>query len=110
MPGEVRQEVSRRCVMHQSSHRDTHNARLSIASTLIFATPVFTSAGLITVPITKIEQRRQIAVSHEDDISSFAAIAPVRPSLRHEFLTAEAHAAMTTISRSDENFRFIDEH
>ena len=52
----------------------------------------------------------QIGVGDEDDVAAAAAVAPVRPALRHELLAAEAEAAVAAAARLDANADAIVEH
>jgi hypothetical protein len=66
--------------------------------------------SLVAALITKIKQGGQIAVGDDDDVPTLAAVTPVRSSLRHEFLTPEAHTAAATFTSGHKYFRLIDEH
>jgi hypothetical protein len=107
---EIGQEMAQVGVADHCPNWDAQHTTRSIAPFLIAAAPVLAAACLVSALISEIQQRSQTAVGRDDNVSPFAPIASVRPSLGHEFLPPEAHAPTAAVSRCHKNFRFIDEH
>ena len=55
------------------------------------------------------EQRRDVVVGDEPDVTATAAVATVRPAHRHRALPPEADAARATVAATDVQLALVDE-
>ncbi len=78
------------------------------AAFLIFAFAVLTSFGVVMLLVTKIEKRGKLAVGLQDYVPALSSVAAVGPAPGNVFFTPKAEAAVSSVSRFDEDFRFID--
>ncbi len=58
--------------------------------------------------VPEIEKGCDLGIGRKKYVSTFAAIAPVRAAPRNIFFTPEANASLPSVSRFDEDFRFIN--
>jgi hypothetical protein len=71
---------------------------------------MFSPSCRIALLIAKIEQGAEVAIGLKNDITSLAAISPIRTTFGHELLPSEADAAPPSITSLDKNSGFIDKH
>jgi hypothetical protein len=58
----------------------------------------------------EIVQAIQLGIDDEDDIAAWAAVTPIRPTARNEFLAAEADHTVATVTAADVYPGLIEEH
>jgi hypothetical protein len=58
--------------------------------------------------VPEIEKGCDLGVGLQKNVSTFAAIAPVGAAPRDKFFTPEANAPVPSVSRFDEDLRFIN--
>ena len=78
------------------------------AAFLILAFAVLAPFGVVMLLVTKVEKRGKLAIGLQDHVPALSSIAAVGPAPGNVFFTAKAQAAVSSVSRFDEDFRFID--
>ncbi len=58
--------------------------------------------------VPEIEKGCELGIGPQEYVSTFAAIAPVGAAPGNKFFTPEANASVPSVSRFDEDFRFIN--
>jgi hypothetical protein len=110
MPHEICQELTGVRQQNARTDWDSNHTVMTVAPLLVAAATMVTPLSSISPLIAEIQERAQVAVGHQNNIAPFAAVAPIRPSLRDVFLPTETDAAAPAIACSDKDFGFIDEH
>ncbi len=66
--------------------------------------------GLVFGIVAEVQQRVVTLRGFHNDVAAASAVSAGGPSARDELLPAKGHAAITSVTGFDSNFRFIDEH
>lgn len=101
---------ARRNFAHDRSHGDTHQQVFPTGSALEFPPAVLALAGPQLGLIVEIKERRKILIRKKKDVPPLSSVTAVGTALGDVFFPAETHAAVSTVSRFNQNFNPIYEH
>jgi hypothetical protein len=108
LTGEIFEDLSAFAIPDNGTQRDRQDKVWRTASFLVFAFPVLTSFGVVMLLVAKIEKCGKLAVGLQDHVPAFPPVAAIGPASGNVFFTPKAEAAVSSVSRFDEDFRFID--
>jgi hypothetical protein len=108
MVGEIFEKLSAFGIPDDGAQRDWKKEVLRAAAFLVLPFAVLTSLGVVMLLVTKIEKRGELAVGLQDHVPALSSVAAVGPTPGNVFFTPKAEAAVSSVSRFDEDFCFID--
>jgi len=94
---------------HRGADRHRQGQVFALGAGAVLAAAVRAALGLEAAGVAVVHQGVEVAVGLQEDRATVTAVATVRTAHGHEFLTAEAHAAVAAVTCLNVNGYFVDE-
>ena len=107
--GQVGEHGARLRILDDRAERYAQNAVHAAPTVLVAALATAAVVRLEVGTVAEIDERAEVAVGHQPDVTALAAVAAVRPAPGHEFFPPETDAAVAAVTGFHVNGYFIDE-
>ena len=108
MPRQVTQRFAGALIDHARADRHFNHDIFAAFAGTVAALTVLSTLGAERFLETIVDQRVEVFVSQQVDITAVAAVTAVRAAFRDIFFTTEADATITAITCDNQNCRFIN--